>query len=135
MQFPVVIHKDEASVYGVTVADLPGCFSGGDTPEEALAATHEAISCHIEGLLIDDEAMPDKAPLQVHLANEDYAGGVWALVDVDVSKLSGKTVRVNITLPARVLALIDGAAKREGESRSGLLARAALNHIARQTSV
>ena len=28
MRYPIVIHKDENSSYGVTVPDLPGCFSG-----------------------------------------------------------------------------------------------------------
>ena len=64
-----------------------------------------------------------------HQANEDFAGGVWALVDADVSKLSGKRVRVNITLPERVLAIVDEAAKREGETRSGYLVRAALGYV------
>ena len=62
-------------------------------------------------------------------SNEDYADGLWALVDADVSKLSGKRVRVNITLPERVLAIVDEAAKREGETRSGLLVRAALGYV------
>ena len=46
-----------------------------------------------------------------------------------MSKLSGKRVRVNITLPERVLAIVDEAAKREGETRSGLLVRAALGYV------
>ena len=32
MRFPIVVHKDKNSGYGVTVPDLPGCFSAGDTP-------------------------------------------------------------------------------------------------------
>ena len=35
--------------------------------------------------------------------------------------------------PERVLALVDEQAKREGESRSGLLARAALEYNGRNT--
>ena len=35
MRFPAVIHKDEETGYGVTVPDLPGCFSAGDTDEAA----------------------------------------------------------------------------------------------------
>ena len=129
MQFPIVIHRDEASEYGVTVPDLPGCFSAGDTPEEAIDSAREAIICHVEGLLMDGEPVPQKRELRVHQANADYAGGIWALVDVDVSKLSGKTVRVNITMPARVLAIADEAANREGDSRSALLTRAVLHYV------
>ena len=129
MRFPIVIHKDEGSAYGVTVPDLPGCFSGGDTLEEALTASQEAILSHIEVLLMDGHAVPKRRPIEEHRSNEDYADGVWALVDADVSKLSGKRVRVNITLPERVLAIVDEAAKREGETRSGLLVRAALGYV------
>ena len=28
--YPVIIHKDRKSAFGVTVPDLPGCFSAGD---------------------------------------------------------------------------------------------------------
>lgn len=132
MRFVAVIHKDTGTGYGVTVPDLPGCFSAGDTLEEAIESAREAIACHIEGLLLDGEPIPERASLEMHQANEDYKDGVWVLVPVDVSKLSSKTTRVNITLPERVLAIVDQAAVREGESRSGLLARAALSYVQRE---
>ena len=61
----------------------------------------------------------------------EFASGTWALVTVDLSKLASKAKWINITLPERVLALVDEQAKREGESRSGLLARAVLDYIGR----
>ena len=133
MRFPIVVHKDADSGYGVTVPDLPGCFSAGDTLDEVIESAREAIACHIEGLLLDGEPVPAKASLEAHQANDDYRGGVWAIADVDMSKLSSKTKRINITLPERVLAIVDQAAVREGQSRSGLLARAALSYLQRQS--
>ncbi len=133
MRFPIVIHKDVGSGYGVTVPDLPGCFSAGDTLDEAIESAREAIACHVEGLLMDGEAIPARASLEAHQANQDYRDGVWAIVAVDISKLSSKTRRINITLPERVLAIVDQAAVREGESRSGLLARAALRYVQQQS--
>ena len=114
MRYPVVIHKDVESVYGVTVPDLPGCFSAGDTLEEAVESAQEAIACHLEGLLMDGEPIPAKESLETHQASEDYKAGIWALVPIDISKLSSKTKRINITVPARVLAIVDEAAAREG---------------------
>ena len=134
MRYPVVIHKDDESVYGVTVPDLPGCFSAGDTLEEAVESAQEAIACHLEGLLMDGEPIPAKELLETHQSSEDYRDGIWALVPVDISKLSSKTKRINITVPARVLAIVDEAAAREGETRSGLLARAALSYVERQST-
>jgi predicted RNase H-like HicB family nuclease len=131
MRYPVVIHKDKSSDYGVTVPDLPGCFSAGETMEDALTNVVEAIECHLEGVLFAGEVIPEAQPVEVHQQNKDYAGGTWALVSVDLSKLASKAKRINITLPERVLALVDEQAKREGESRSGLLARAVLDYIGR----
>jgi len=131
MHYPVVIHKDESTDYGVTVPDLPGCFSAGETLEDAMVQAVEAIECHLEGILFDGEQIPEAQSIGVHQKNRDFAGGTWALVSVDLSKLASKAKRINITLPERVLALVDEQAKREGESRSGLLARAALDYIGR----
>ena len=97
--------------------------------QDALTASEEAILSHIEVLLMDGEPVPKQKPLEEHQKNEDYADGVWALLNADVSKLSGKSVRVNITLPERVLAIVDEAAKREGETRSGYLVRAVLGYV------
>lgn len=131
MRYPVVIHKDETSDYGVTVPDLPGCFSAGETMEAALDNAVEAIECHLEGLLFDGERIPQARSIEEHRHNPDHADGTWALVSVDLSKLASKAKRINITLPERVLALVDEQARRDGETRSGLLARAVLEYIRR----
>ncbi len=131
-RYPIVVHKDPDSGYGVTVPDLPGCFSAGDTLDDAVASAQEAIACHIEGLLMDGEPIPPGQPLEAHRASADYGDGIWALADVDISKLRSRTRRVNISLPERVLAIVDEAAAREGETRSGLLAQAALRYVERR---
>jgi predicted RNase H-like HicB family nuclease len=131
MRYPVVIHKDKTSDYGVTVPDLPGCFSAGDTLEDALTQAVEAIECHLEGLLLDGDEIPPAQSIETHMENRDFTGGTWALVSVDLSSLASKAKRINITLPERVLALVDEQAPQEGETRSGLLARAALDYIGR----
>ncbi len=130
MRYPVVIHKDSDSDYGVTVPDLPGCFSAGDTVDDALTQAVEAIECHIEGLLLDKEPVPMPTSVEHHQSNSDYAEGIWAVVSVDVSKLSGKSKRVNITIPERLLTLVDQYASQHGETRSGLIAQAAMEFIA-----
>jgi len=94
MLWPVVIHKDEGSAYGVTVPDLPGCFSAGDTIEEAMANAEEAILCHLEGILLDGEDWPRPHGVEDHKDNPDYTGGTWALVAVDPAKVEGKAKRL-----------------------------------------
>ena len=135
MRFPVVIHKDSDSDFGVAVPDLPGCFSAGETVEGALTNAVEAIECHIEGLLIDGEVIPRASAIESHQKKRQFSGGIWALVDVDISKLSGAARRVNITMPERLLTQIDSYASRTGDTRSGLLAAAAIEYVAEHSLV
>jgi hypothetical protein len=72
------------------------------------------------------------AKLEELAANSDYAGGVWALVDIDLSKLDTKPERINISVPRFVLKKIDAYTEKRHETRSGLLSRAALTLIAEE---
>ena len=125
MRFPVVLHTDDGQHYGVTVPDMPGCFSAGDGLDDALSSVQEAMDLHLEGTVEDGELLPVPGALATHQANPDYAGGVWALVEVDMSRYEGKAEKINITLPRYLLHRIDEAAKAAGSSRSGFLAFAA----------
>lgn len=131
MRYPIVIHKDTDSDYGVTVPDLPGCFSAGVTLDDVLVNAREAIECHLEGLLSTGEALPQPGSIDDHQQATEYAGGTWALVDIDLSRLDSKVRRINISMPERVLAVIDEEARRSGETRSGFLAKAAFEYIDR----
>ena len=130
MKFSIVIHKDPASDYSVTVPDLPGCFSAGDSIEEAMNMANEAIECHIEGMLLDGDVIPKVKPIEKHKDNPEYKNGLWGIVEVDLSKLSVKSKRVNITIPENLLHSVDQYAKQHGESRSGLLAQAVTEYMA-----
>ncbi|WOG28895.1 type II toxin-antitoxin system HicB family antitoxin [Endozoicomonas sp. 8E] len=48
MKYPVVLHTDDGESYGVMVPDIEGCFSAGNSIEEALANVKEAIEGHLE---------------------------------------------------------------------------------------
>ncbi len=129
MKYPIVIHKDSNSDYGVTFPDLPGCFSAGSTIEEAINMAQEAAECHIEGILIDSEPVPTPSDIEVHKNNPDYNQGIWALIEIDISKLSLKSKRINITMPERLVRTVDQYAKKSGSSRSGLLAQAVTEYM------
>lgn len=131
MEFPIAIHKDDGSVYGVIVPDIPGCHSWGDTITDAIRNAKDAIYSHIETLLELGEPADFSASSVDQLAtNEDFNGAIWALVDVDLSQLDPKPERVNISLPRFVLRRIDEYTKAHHETRSGFLARAAMHALA-----
>lgn len=127
MKYPIAIEPGGVDhAFGVVVPDLPGCFSAGDTLDEAIDNAKEAIELWLETVIDDGGAVPEAAPIAMHQANPEFAGWIWAVVGVDLASLSDKAERVNITLPSRVLRRIDAAAKAAGESRSGFIAHLAL---------
>ena len=128
MRYPVAIETGDAKhAFGVVVPDLPGCFSAGNTLDDALINSREAILLSLEGLLDDGQPFPAPTPIELLRKKRNYRGWTWAVVDVDASELGDKAARINITLPQRILRAIDAHAKKQGETRSGFLARAALD--------
>jgi predicted RNase H-like HicB family nuclease len=131
MQFVIAIEKgNNQHAFGVAVPDLPGCFSAGDTLAEAMENVREAIDLHVEVMLEDGESIPVGQTIDAHQANPEFAGWIWAVVEVPVEKYFGPAEKINITVPKVILARIDDYAKSHGQSRSGFLVDAARRMMA-----
>jgi predicted RNase H-like HicB family nuclease len=50
MKFNVILEPAEEGGFNVSVPALDGCFTQGETEEEALKNAKEAIICYLEGL-------------------------------------------------------------------------------------
>ncbi|HEX3848434.1 MAG TPA: type II toxin-antitoxin system HicB family antitoxin, partial [Steroidobacteraceae bacterium] len=91
MRYPIAIETGNSKhAYGVVVPDLPGCFSAGDTLDEALINAREAILLHLEGLLDDGQSFPKPSAIEQLRGKRSYRGWTWAIVDVDLSELGDK---------------------------------------------
>jgi predicted RNase H-like HicB family nuclease len=130
LKYPIAIEPgEETHAFGVVVPDLPGCFSAGDTLDEAVENSKEAISLWIETVLDDNGVVPAPGSLSDHVKNPGFSGWLWAVVEVDGALLDDRSERVNISLPRRILTRIDRYATAHGETRSGFLVNAALERI------
>jgi predicted RNase H-like HicB family nuclease len=118
---------DRKHAFGVIVPDLDGCFSAGDTLDEALTNAQEAILLHLEGLLDEGKPFPKPTSIEQLRSKRKFRGWTWAVVEIDMSELGDKAARINITLPQRILRAVDAHARKRGETRSGFLARAAID--------
>lgn len=64
--YRVVLHQDPGSTaWWVTVPALPGCFTQGDTRDQALERAKDAIACHIAGLVADGEPVPEDTAVEM----------------------------------------------------------------------
>lgn len=132
MKFAIAIEPGtKKTAFGVVVPDLPGCFSAGDTIEEAYDNAREAIEAHCEILAERGQEIPAPGPMAEWVKNPEYKGWMWGVVEAPVEKLFGPAEKINITVPARVLRRIDDYATKHHESRSGFFVRAAEDAIRR----
>lgn len=130
MKYPIAIEPgSETTAFGVVVPDLPGCFSAGDTLDEAIENSKESIALWIETVLDDGGTIPAPKGVADHANNPDYAGWFWAVVDIDSTLLDDTSERVNISMPKRILNRIDRYASARGETRSRFLVNAAMDRI------
>lgn len=129
MLYPAYIHKDEHSAYGVSFPDFPGCFSGADELADLPRLAQEAVELHFEG---EELPIPKPSAPEAWAGDERFEGGYWMLVDIDLSKVNSKAVRLNISMPERLVVQIDAAAKARRLTRSAFLAKAAEREMALQ---
>jgi predicted RNase H-like HicB family nuclease len=114
-----LIRKDAGSDFGVDFPDFPGCVTAGSTIEEARQLAEEALQMHVEGMTEDGEGLPAPSNLDAIMADPANADAVAFLVTL--AEAADRAVRINITLPERLLRRIDARAR----NRSAFLARAA----------
>ncbi|MGF6149020.1 Uncharacterised protein family (UPF0150) [Kingella potus] len=131
--YPAALFQDAGqSGYGIVIPDLPGCYPVGDTVEEALADAKAAAAFHIEGMIAESlEYVTAPRGIAELRSLPDYADALmWVLVEVDETVFSKQT-RFNVSWPQYLLDRVDEYTAIHHETRSGFLARAALDALNR----
>src|SRR5476651_203753 len=104
MRYPIAIETGDAKhAFGVVVPDLPGCFSAGDTLDEALDGAKEAVAAWVDAALDAGQTVPSPSSLEMVRLIPDYTGWTVGLIELDPALFDDSIERVNITLPKRVL--------------------------------
>ena len=57
--YRILLTPEDEGGFSVSVPALPGCFTQGETIEEAIEMAKDAISLYIESLEADGEPVPD----------------------------------------------------------------------------
>lgn len=60
--YTVQIEPVKEGGFWARVPALPGCFSQGETIEETMRHTQEAIALYLEGLVAAHEEIPEESP-------------------------------------------------------------------------
>lgn len=118
LPYEIVVRKNpenEGGGYGAFIPlfkKIAFFFGDGDSPEEALKDLKEAFSATLESMIEDGDYIPEPDPAK-------------SLINPDPK--SEKAIRLNITLPERLVEIIDKKAKELCLNRSALIAHLARN--------
>lgn len=123
MRYPILIEEgSETTAFGVVVPDLPGCFSAGDSLDDAMDAAKQAAAAWIDTALDAGTAIPAPSRLEEVRQLLGYEGWTVGLLELEPGLFDDSIERVNITLPRRVLRRLDDLAKARHQSRGAFIA-------------
>jgi predicted RNase H-like HicB family nuclease len=132
-QYVAVVEKDPDSAFGIWFPDVEGCFSAGDTLEEAVSNAAAALRQHVEALESAGRAVPTARQMDDVLRDKDVRTAIKGgavMIAVPLLSDAGRTVRINVSLDKGLVDQIDNAASKRGLTRSAFLAQAAREKIA-----
>lgn len=126
MLYPLYVHRDRRSGWGGTFPDFPACVVSAGQLADLPRKAREAVEVFFASEAMDIPAPGDVEQWQDH---PDFQGGYWLLVDIDPAKVNARPLRLNVSLPSALVQRIDRYATAHHMTRSGFLARAALEAL------
>jgi predicted RNase H-like HicB family nuclease len=127
MLYPLYVHQDEGSAFGGSFPDFPGCFTAADEQADLPGMAQVAVETYFEG---EDAEIPPPSGIARWKDHPDYQGGFWLLVEIDLSRVNAKPMRLNVSLPAHLVQRIDRYTDAYHMTPSGFLAQAAARALA-----
>jgi predicted RNase H-like HicB family nuclease len=81
IKFTIAIEPGtKKTAFGIVVPDLPGCFSAGDTVEEAFDNAREIIDAFCQILAEKGKDLPVPKSMSKWRADKEYKGWTWGIV-------------------------------------------------------
>ena len=64
LKYTVILVPEEEGGYSVEVPALPGCYTQGQTKEQAISMAKEAIELYLESCQAHDESIPRESGVE-----------------------------------------------------------------------
>ncbi|APC46477.1 MULTISPECIES: type II toxin-antitoxin system HicB family antitoxin [Aeribacillus] len=110
----------------VEFPDLPGCFTCGDTDEEAFKMAKEAMALHLYGLEQENENIPSPSKVsEIQTENNQVIVFVEVWMPPFRHEMENKAVKKTLTIPK----WLDDLAKEHNVNYSQILQDALKKHL------
>ncbi|MEG3753109.1 type II toxin-antitoxin system HicB family antitoxin [Psychromonas arctica] len=132
MFFPIAIETgNENYAYSVAFPSIDGCYSAGDTLDEAIYNAKEAIELFFEVMAEDGIIPPSAITLEEAAKFEEYQDWKLTVIDIDMEPYLGKSSKINVTMPNLLSKKIDDVVKTNPKykNRSSFLQLATMHEL------
>lgn len=97
--FPAIFTYEDDGI-SIEFPDLPGCFSCGDTTEEAVGMAKEALGLHIYGMEDDNDNIPNPTPIEkIDLTKNQILMLIEVYMPMYRSAIENQSVKKTLTIP------------------------------------
>lgn len=119
--YPAIFTKESSGKYAVSFPDLDGCYTCGDSLDEAMENAAEASGLFLISALVDGESLPEPSKLEDVICDKNEVV-TYVVADMnDTQDLRNKT----LTIPA----WLDEVAQRQKINFSAALRDALIRQI------
>lgn len=125
--------EDGERRWSIVFPDFPGVTSAAETFADVMHQAKDALASAVEDIEHDGDALPVSVEEDA-MPEYDRAGFHDPRVLLVPVEVTGRALRVNVSLNEGLLARIDDVSRRTGLSRSALLARGARMLIATEST-
>ncbi len=122
--FAAVFTAEQDGGYSVRFPQLDGCYTQGDSFEEARREAVDAMSLHLYGMEQDGEAIPE-AVLTANVENGELVVPITAWMTPFRDQMENKAVKKTLTIPA----WLNDAAERRNVNYSQILQSALKDYL------
>lgn len=126
--YPACMYKEDEGGFSVEIPDLEGCYTQGDSLEEAIEMAQDAALGWILTAIEDDEEIPEASDIEKIKLNNNRGFKTLLLLDIDqyTQKHGSKqSVKKTLSIPS----WLNKRAERIGINFSQTLQDALLNKI------
>ena len=100
LSYPALFHKENGSFW-VEFPDLPGCQTFGDSLNETIEYSQEALSSYLLTLIDEDKSLPAPSDIKQVNASATDDDVFSTLISCDIGEYeNAKSVKKTLTIPA-----------------------------------
>lgn len=125
--YPAIFTKESIGGYSIRFPQLDGCFSQGDTFEEALRMAADAMALYLFSLEEDGETIPAPIFDNLDLEEGEMIIPVTAWMTPFRDEMYNRAVKKTLTIPA----WLNEAAEKQNVNFSQILQAALKDHLQR----